>query len=292
MISEQEAKETIKLWLANCICENHYHDTEDAREKKKQGKNRLFLRPAINREMKSDVRWLRELAGKSEDSLEFITRLKDYIIYRKGEYSRTSRISPFGEEFNRPEHPPWPSWGPIYWPVAPVMCSYCTELLGLTEVPDWNLVTYDTIECVKCGNLWDPQDDLLPGANLSLSPSGEPWCVACCLREVPAVKDALAKENRDQIETAYSKSKLGARAETVQEKRRRFRKENDEVLDEFLSLSASCEKCGEDDPKLLEVLPGPDSPKGTLATWRRDYAPNTFKKKLEAALIVCRDCKS
>lgn len=287
-ISVEEAQKAIGLWLAECICENHLHDTTDAREKKKEGKNRLFIRPAINRELKSDIRWLNELAGNSDDRYEFISRLKDYILYRKDEYNRGREDSPMGKSLS--EHLPWPNWGPIYYPVAPVLCIGCAEGADLVDVPEWHLVTYDTIKCCKCGNQWDPQDDLLPGANLSLNPP-DPWCVACCLREAPTVKDALMKERHDQIEKAYDNSKLGTKAETVQEKRRKRREENDDILEEFLAYHASCKECGEDDPKLLNVLPGPNSPRGTLATWRRDSTPETFKKRLKTALIVCQECK-
>ena len=293
-ISVEEAQKTIVGWVTGggTICENMKHDTGDAGLKKDT--NRLFLRPAINKELKSDLRWLKEIAELVHSPQQYKTRVLDYILYRRLEYARCpagSEINPYKPYPNLTPHYPYPDWGPAYWPFAPILCLECAQSLGLVEIEGWAVVTYPRIICAKCGDYWDPADDLIPGAVLTLEPPDR-WCMACCLREVPVIKDELMRRRIERAGDAASEAKdtTVANASSRRDKRELWRKEIDEALDDFMTDYAVCSHCGEEDAHLLEAVPGPNSPAGTVSMWRRDNSPALFKKKLQTTVVVCKAC--
>lgn len=282
MIEHQKA---IQDWLETCSCENLKGHTENSSPK------RLFLRPAINQELKSDVRWLKELADSTGDVGTFVAKLRDYIFYHKHEYGRGTERSPMGAPL--PEHPPWPSFGPMYFPYGPVLCLDCATKLGLVEAADWGLVTLPELRCEKCSSLWDPLDDLVPGAYLIPYPEKKKdhWCITCCLQHSVGLKDALADKRKEQMSATLAKTKADTSkgAINMQDRRKQHRQANDKYLEDLLTDSV-CAECGEDWPARLTLVPGKSTPPGTISAWRRDNSPDLFRNKIATMIVKCKSC--
>jgi len=241
-LTQKEVREALRDWLEYAACENPGHPLEDSRKHRKL----LYLRPAINDELKSDQYFLKELASKHEDPRAFIRDVEGALIMHRDKYDYDSR--------------------------PPILCEKCAEKARLEIHEDYGIATPAPMICSKCGKRWDPWADPAPGSYNIVN--GEALCTSCLLWQRGDVNHAEQAKNMEK-----EQNKRKAREQSRRE-------ENDRIYDAWL-MDHNCIVCGEDDPKKLHAVPGPDSPRGKPYTWKRDNAPDTFREKLRTTQVYC-----
>jgi len=261
-ITEEQAILALHSWLTQCLCENPEHDTEDAKMQKYD--NKLYLRPAINRELKSDLRWLLDNASYCQSTKEFVSKVRDIIIFNRQEYDYKKHV--------------------------PILCEECARSRGFTVDTVWPIVSQPDYRCSKCGNYWRPMDDSVPGAYIELE-DGQPICLVCFLKE--SLQDEVQKYRQKQLRENMKLINPNKQEESTslsrKEQRKIWRERNEEILANTLQ-EGSCKKCGEAEDSELDIITTEESPKGKVSNWRRDNSPEVFQSKLSTCVIICHDC--
>ena len=248
MVGTYEAKQVIKDWLKGCTCENYQHPVGEARGKR----SFIFLHPAVNQELKSDLSWLLEAAARAKDAAAFVRSLETLLVWNHSEYNYLTR--------------------------PPFICEDCAKAAGLETHEDWSIASWPLLKCSECGTEWDPwADDKAGSYNIQ---GGRPICVRCFL-----------KRNLDPDQSTEIKNELErSAAETGKGRKTRDqlrRERNDEIYREWLEKNA-CVECGEDRPDELVAVPGPKSPQGKPYLWRRDDANEAYRTKIKTTVVYCK----
>jgi len=252
MLETKTTKKTLRVWLNKCTCENTGHSLDEAKGKKTY----LFLRPAINNDLKPDLRWLQENMSRFSNPEDLIKHIEATIIMKRQAYN--------------------------YQPQAPVLCGECAESIGLEIHEEWSIATWPTSRCSKCGSEWNSFDDEVPGAHCVVD--NKTYCIVCYLQH--GLKDGLTTK-----EMAKNLTKAQSEMKDRKSKAELKRKQNDQILEDWL-VENSCLDCGETDLAKLVAVPGPKSPPGKVYLWKRDNSSDTFQTKIKTTKIYCKACLS
>jgi len=257
MLKAKTVKESLREWLNRCVCENIDHPLEDARQKRTY----LFLRPAINDDLKPDLKWLQENMSKFFNPEDLIRHIEATLIMKRHKYD--------------------------YQPHAPFICNECAENIGLEIYEEWGITTQTFSKCFNCGLKWDPFDDKIPGAHCVVD--GENYCIVCFLRQGLQSDQLSNKETAKKLTKVQSEMKDRKTATEV--KREQKRELNNLIYEDWLAAN-SCLECGEVELSKLIAIPGRNSPPGKVYLWKRDNSSETFKKKIKTTNVFCKACIS